>query len=71
MDDAPEYTAMSYAWGREASSRAFFCNGQNFAVPSHVLDALNYLGLGYMDKQIWIDAICIILINLALNTSET
>jgi hypothetical protein len=59
MDGAPEYAAMSYAWGREVSSRAFFCNGRNFAVPSHVLDALNHLGLAWMDKKIWINAICI------------
>lgn len=59
MDAAPEYVAMSYAWGKNATSRTFFCNNQTFAVSSHVLDALNSLGLGLRTTKVWIDAICI------------
>lgn len=59
MAGAPEYAAVSYAWGRAISSRAFFCNHRNFAVSAHVLDLLNHLGLAWQDHKIWIDAICI------------
>lgn len=60
MDKSPEYAAMSYAWGRETQSRAFFCNGQNFAVSGHVLDALNHVMRDYLTRKwVWIDAICI------------
>jgi hypothetical protein len=59
MGGAPEYAAVSYAWGRGVSSRAFFCDDRNFAVSGHVLDALNHLGLAWQDSKIWIDGICI------------
>jgi hypothetical protein len=59
MNAAPEYAAMSYAWSSDVSSRAFSCNGQNSAVPGHVLDALSHLGQAWIGKKIWVDAICI------------
>ncbi|KAE9367374.1 HET-domain-containing protein [Stipitochalara longipes BDJ] len=59
MDGAPEYAAVSYAWGGGVSSRTFLCDGRNFAVSAHVLDLLNHLGLAWQDHKIWIDAICI------------
>jgi hypothetical protein len=59
MDGAPKYAAVSYARGRDVSSRAFLCNDRNFAVSGYVLDALNHIGLAWQDSKIWIDAICI------------
>jgi hypothetical protein len=59
LDAAPEYVAMSYSWGKNTTSRTFFCNNQTFAVSSEVLDALNSLGLGLRTTKVWIDAICI------------
>jgi len=60
MDNAPKYNAISYAWGRETTSRAFMCNRDSFAVSAHVLDALNHLQPDqFSGKKVWIDAICI------------
>ena len=59
MDAAPEHVAMSYAWGKNATSGTFFYNSKTFAVSSHVLDALNSGGLGLRNTKVWIDAIYI------------
>jgi hypothetical protein len=60
--NAPTYTAISYAWGKEVTTRAMFCNGESFAVSAHVLEALNnlcWIRPGDQTLNYWIDAICI------------
>ncbi|KAK2759764.1 hypothetical protein FQN54_002498 [Arachnomyces sp. PD_36] len=70
LDNPPKYVAMSYAWGKERTERAFFCNYRSFAISAHVQSALNNLSLALdrlnkvkpeenQARLVWIDALCI------------
>jgi hypothetical protein len=60
LDDAPEYTALSYAWGSGTTS--VFCNGLRFNVTPNCAKAMRRIREdheGPNNVTLWIDAICI------------
>jgi hypothetical protein len=62
--DAPEYEALSYAWGTQDGSSNIVLNDQWFPVTPNLLAALQQLRLnqgknGKSKGKLWIDAICI------------
>jgi hypothetical protein len=60
LDDAPEYTALSYAWGSGTTS--VFCNGLTFNVTPNCAKAMRRIREdheGPNNVTLWIDAICI------------
>lgn len=65
-DEAPRYTAVSYAWGNEEPTETIQLDGKVFLIRPHLWSCLFYLSRArpeipsYMQwDQIWVDAICI------------
>ena len=61
-DNAPPYTAVSYAWGNEAPSEIIKMDGQIFRVRPNAWSCLYYLGIASRHADwnyLWVDAICI------------
>jgi hypothetical protein len=61
-DNAPRYTAVSYAWGNESPSEAINVDGQPFRVRPNLWSCLYYLGIASRHADwdyLWVDAICI------------
>lgn len=60
-----KYVAVSYAWGNEVTTRTMMCNYHWYAIPEHLVAAMNYLAAiksaANRDRGqwYWIDAICI------------
>lgn len=60
LETAPSYTAISYAWGMNETTRTVFLNNTSFAISVHVLEALNqFSALVPGSHLIWLDRICI------------
>ncbi|KUJ21310.1 uncharacterized protein LY89DRAFT_770560 [Mollisia scopiformis] len=59
LEDAPNYKAISYAWGNPANKVNVHCDGKLIVVTRNLRDAL--LRLRFKDKArlLWADAICI------------
>ncbi|KAJ8122241.1 hypothetical protein ONZ43_g1516 [Nemania bipapillata] len=56
------YQALSYVWGSPADTIPIIVNGQEFHATSNLNDALRQLrqaGGQFLEKDIWVDAICI------------
>lgn len=58
LDDAPDYRALSYAWGNKSKHQDIFLDGKPFTVTSNLYSALWHLQSTYK-KIIWADAVCI------------
>jgi hypothetical protein len=59
VNDAPQYEALSYAWGTLPASEECICNGDCFYVSPTLYRALQCI---YRDREpgwLWVDAICI------------
>jgi hypothetical protein len=60
LKDKPEYSAMSYVWGRKAPSPKYvFCNGVALAVTDNCFAGLQNLRSRLDSYVIWINALCI------------
>ena len=59
FDEAPEYTALSYAWGNPLASDMIICDGKPLAVTPHLHGAFEHLFALVLSTKVWIDAICI------------
>ncbi|KAH8598629.1 heterokaryon incompatibility protein-domain-containing protein [Bisporella sp. PMI_857] len=60
LESAPAYTAISYAWGANETTRTVFLNNASFGISVHVLEALNQFSfLVPGSHAIWLDKICI------------
>lgn len=63
---SPQYTTVSYVWGKDEASELIYLNGQAFRVRPNLWSCLYYLGLaadragtGGGCRYLWVDAICI------------
>jgi hypothetical protein len=59
FDEAPEYTALSYAWGNPLASEMIICDGKSIAITPHLHEAFQHLYALVPITKGWIDAICI------------
>lgn len=59
LEGAPDYEAISYAWGNAAKTEAIYIDSRAFSVSPRVNEIL-YLMSSYQDDRfLWIDSICI------------
>ncbi|KAN0119288.1 Heterokaryon incompatibility protein (HET) domain containing protein [Hyaloscypha variabilis] len=72
LEEAPEYTAFSYVWGRDPlTSEKIICDGKSLAITPHLHETIHHLhGLVPIIK-VWIDAICINQADLAERAVQT
>jgi hypothetical protein len=59
INEAPEFCALSYAWGDEPKSSFFMCDGGRLAVTSHLLLGIQRVRNCNPTQWIWVDAVCI------------
>lgn len=59
LNDAPNYDALSYAWGRGEKSESIRVNGRPVAVTANLENALRNLSRSTDRRMIWADALCI------------
>ncbi|TAQ89308.1 hypothetical protein B7494_g2370 [Chlorociboria aeruginascens] len=59
FDKAPEYTALSYAWGNPLASDMIICDGKSLAITPHLHGAFQHLYALDPITKVWIDAVCI------------
>ncbi|KAH7090323.1 heterokaryon incompatibility protein-domain-containing protein [Paraphoma chrysanthemicola] len=59
IEDAPEYTAISYAWGDGIDTRTLLLQGVNIPVAVSLHDALRAVRRREEDIFVWVDALCI------------
>jgi hypothetical protein len=59
FDEAPEYTALSYAWGIPDDSKKIICDGKSLYITPHLHGAFYHLHALVPITKVWIDAICI------------
>lgn len=57
--DAPEYEALSYAWGTAPAEEEAICNGARFLVTRTLAEALRRVYAHSGSGWVWVDAICI------------
>ncbi|KAF2260260.1 hypothetical protein CC78DRAFT_473412, partial [Lojkania enalia] len=72
-DEAPPYTAVSYAWGDEKLTEKISLNGRILAVTPNLRTCLHYLSMHAEDanwEYIWADAICIDQTNIMERNSQ-
>lgn len=59
LDNAPPFTAISYAWGDASSRTAIQVNRKELSITSALDSALRHLRLPDQQRKLWIDQICI------------
>jgi hypothetical protein len=59
FNEAPEYTALSYAWGNPLTSDMIICDGKSLAITPHLHGAFQNVYALVPITKFWIDAICI------------
>ena len=59
LENAPEYEAISYAWGDPAIKVDILCDGKIIRVTQNLKDALLRFKLKDRSRIVWADAICI------------
>jgi hypothetical protein len=59
LDEAPEYTALSYAWGSSELAFKINCNGGTIAITTSLNNALGRVFTWNQRLYIWADGICI------------
>lgn len=58
LKDCPNFTALSYVWGKGGTT-SIYCNGCGIAITPNCQEALLSLRSMYGGISIWVDAICI------------
>ncbi|OCK78570.1 HET-domain-containing protein, partial [Lepidopterella palustris CBS 459.81] len=53
------YEALSYVWGDPENLRSIFINQHDFPITKNLYSALLYLRDRFIDRIIWVDALCI------------
>ena len=56
---AHPFDALSYAWGSGDSSKSIRINGREYVVWANLHSALSHLRDRFVDRMLWVDAICI------------
>jgi hypothetical protein len=69
FNEAPEYTALSYAWGNPDASKPIICDGKSLLITPHLHGTFHHLHALVPITKIWIDAICINQADLAEGSS--
>ncbi|KAH8903461.1 HET-domain-containing protein [Coniochaeta sp. PMI_546] len=59
LDEAPPFTALSYAWGDASRRKVVQVNGKELSITSALDSALRHLRLPNQGRKLWIDQICI------------
>jgi hypothetical protein len=59
LEDAPEYTALSYVWGSEADAATIRVDGIEFRVTQNLRDALATLQMPDQERLLWVDALAV------------
>ena len=59
LDEAPDYEALSYAWGTSSDLVDVFCDSQVVSVTQNLHGALLPLRNPDQTRRVWIDALCI------------
>ncbi|KAI0520855.1 heterokaryon incompatibility protein-domain-containing protein [Xylaria bambusicola] len=59
LDQDPEYSALSYAWGSELAPTRIKCNGQDIEITKNLAQALQHLRHESEPTYLWADALCI------------
>jgi hypothetical protein len=59
LEDAPPYTALSYAWGPPEITETIYLDGNLVEVRKNLWDFLSYYDPREHHKYLWIDALCI------------
>jgi hypothetical protein len=60
IDASPDYTAISYSWGKRVPTHKALCNGKHVPLTASVHALFTHLlGNHEASKTIWIDALCI------------
>jgi hypothetical protein len=58
-DKAPDYHAVSYAWGSQPNTEVISCDNAAFCVTPHLYEGLQCIYKAYGPTKLWADAICI------------
>lgn len=53
------YEALSYVWGPEDNTESIYIDGDEHSVRANLHQALSHLRDGFLERIVWIDAICI------------
>lgn len=56
---AHPFEALSYAWGSEENSKSISVDGCNFLVGANLYSALLHLQDDFIERILWVDALCI------------
>lgn len=59
LDEAPKYTALSYAWGSSELAFKINCNGETIAITTSLNNALGRVFTWNQRLYVWADGICI------------
>jgi hypothetical protein len=61
LDEAPEYSALSYTWGHAMHPTMILVNNQGLLIHANLHDALMHIAtlLKGSERLLWVDAICI------------
>ena len=59
LEDAPQYTALSYSWGDQTRKREILLNGATISITENLESALRHLRHPYEPLTLWVDAMCI------------
>lgn len=59
LDDIPTYEALSYAWGQASNPKQIEVNNRPIFVTSNLHSALSHLRHTTIDRDLWVDAVCI------------
>lgn len=57
LDDAPEYTALSYTWGKKTDQKQICIEGRNFEVWPNLYNFLELFMSRGSDEWLWVDQV--------------
>jgi hypothetical protein len=70
LQDHPEYTCLSYVWGKGPRNHRVTIDGADFNIGQNLFDALVHLQYSDITPAIWIDSICINQKDISEKTSQ-
>ncbi|KAF2830078.1 HET-domain-containing protein [Ophiobolus disseminans] len=59
LDDAPDYVAISYAWGDGVDTKLLILEGASVPITGSLYDALKAVRQKKQETLVWVDALCI------------
>lgn len=59
LDDAPDYSALSYTWGEESPTRQIMVNRRPFTIRLNLYHFLQVFQAKHQNEWLWVDQICI------------